>query len=180
MTSSVAAAAGAEVPSTQRQEHSEEPPRRPHDPHVQVAGYAPGCRPLHKSATRQPVRQEQWSCAESFWKATIYTVFFSIALRGSIYERCSAAVRAAAVGLQLHDRPCWPARRFFYDTKYFWIGCNRFPPCNYDVPRLVRLLYAAEFAYYLQASPVLSYPLKMLPPLECHCLHSPHDAGRGR
>lgn len=51
-----------------------------------------------------------------------------------------------------------PVRRFFYDTKYFWIGCNRFPPCNYDVPRLVRLLYAAEFAYYLQVSPVPCSP----------------------
>ena len=44
-------------------------------------------------------------------------------------------------------------RRFFYDTRYFWIGCTQFPPCNYDVPRLVRLLYSAEMAYYLQVRP---------------------------
>ena len=41
-------------------------------------------------------------------------------------------------------------RRFFRDTRYFWLGCTQFPPCNYPVSRGLRLLYALELAYYTQ------------------------------
>ena len=36
------------------------------------------------------------------------------------------------------------------DTKYFWIGCNRFPPCNYDIPPLLRFIYSLQLGFYLQ------------------------------
>ena len=42
---------------------------------------------------------------------------------------------------------------FFTDTRYFWLGCTEFPPCNYEVSRGLRLLYALELGYYLQAGP---------------------------
>ena len=36
------------------------------------------------------------------------------------------------------------------DTQYFWIGCNQFPPCNYSVPVLMRVMYSLELGFYLQ------------------------------
>jgi len=42
-------------------------------------------------------------------------------------------------------------RRFFTDTRYFWLGCTRFPPCNYPVSRSLRLLYCLQLGFYLQA-----------------------------
>ena len=41
-------------------------------------------------------------------------------------------------------------RSFFTDTRYFWLGCTEFPPCNYEVSRGLRLLYALELGYYIQ------------------------------
>ncbi len=41
---------------------------------------------------------------------------------------------------------------FFTDTRYFWLGCTEFPPCNYEVSRGLRLLYALELGYYVQVS----------------------------
>lgn len=68
---------------------------------------------------------------ESFWKASVYTGLVVVAFLASYREK------------------------FFYDTRYFWIGCTQFPPCNYHVPRGVRLLYSLEMAFYLQAVPTL-------------------------
>lgn len=42
------------------------------------------------------------------------------------------------------------AHRFVTDTTYFWRGCNQFPPCNYSVPLLMRLLYSMELGFYVQ------------------------------
>ena len=54
--------------------------------------------------------------------------------------------------------PCSSVRSFFRDTRYFWLGCTQFPPCNYKVSRGLRLLYAMELGYYLQASSLRSAP----------------------
>lgn len=45
---------------------------------------------------------------------------------------------------------CCLLRSFFTDTRYFWLGCTEFPPCNYEVSRGLRLLYALELGYYVQ------------------------------
>lgn len=54
--------------------------------------------------------------------------------------------------------PFSSVRSFFRDTRYFWLGCTQFPPCNYKVSRGLRLLYAMELGYYLQASSLRSAP----------------------
>ncbi|KAK9813659.1 hypothetical protein WJX73_002155 [Symbiochloris irregularis] len=83
---------------------------------------------------KAPTKAQQFKVykwKESSWKATAYTCLTLLAFLASYKER------------------------FFYDTRYFWIGCTQFPPCNYIVPRGVRLLYASELAFYLQAVPSL-------------------------
>ena len=47
---------------------------------------------------------------------------------------------------------CFRLCSFFTDTRYFWLGCTEFPPCNYEVSRGLRLLYALELGYYVQVS----------------------------
>ncbi|CAL8465112.1 g4647 [Coccomyxa elongata] len=70
---------------------------------------------------------------ESFWKASVYTVLVILGIYVSFNES------------------------FFTDTRYFWLGCTEFPPCNYEVSRGLRLLYALELGYYLQAVPSLIF-----------------------
>ena len=53
-------------------------------------------------------------------------------------------------------------RRFFTDTRYFWLGCTQFPPCNYPVSRGIRLLYALELAYYLQVRLIWPFSIFIL------------------
>ena len=85
---------------------------------------------------------------------------------------------------QLHAPPCqrlyspftagtnvWVhARRFFTDTRYFWLGCTRFPPCNYLVSRGLRLLYCLQMGFYLQARSAVT------PCLTFACLCTRHKA----
>jgi len=70
---------------------------------------------------------------EAAWKATFY---FSVIVLG--------------YNIIKHEK-------FVKDTSYFWRGCNRFPPCNYGVPLLMRLLYSLELGFYVQAIPYLIF-----------------------
>jgi hypothetical protein len=36
-------------------------------------------------------------------------------------------------------------------SRYFWLGCNHFPPCNLGVSRGVLLFYTIETGFYVQA-----------------------------
>ncbi len=40
---------------------------------------------------------------------------------------------------------------WFTDSRYWWLGCTHFPPCNLPVSRGVLLFYCAETGFYLQA-----------------------------
>ncbi|GLI70104.1 hypothetical protein VaNZ11_014883 [Volvox africanus] len=64
---------------------------------------------------------------ESCWKMTVYIAF---------------TVLATAVS--------W-GEVWFTDSRYWWLGCTRFPPCNLPVSRGVLLFYCAEAGFYLQA-----------------------------
>ena len=58
---------------------------------------------------------------------------------------------------------------FFTDTRYFWLGCTEFPPCNYEVSRGLRLLYALELGYYVQV--VDNTSLCVIPKRLCEQIH---------
>ncbi|PNH12629.1 ASC1-like protein 1 [Tetrabaena socialis] len=45
---------------------------------------------------------------------------------------------------------CW-GEVWFTDSRYWWLGCTRFPPCNLPVSRGLLLFYCAETGFYLQA-----------------------------
>ncbi|GIL87382.1 hypothetical protein Vretimale_1689 [Volvox reticuliferus] len=64
---------------------------------------------------------------ESCWKMTVYIAFTTLAIAVSWGE-------------------VW-----FTDSRYWWLGCTRFPPCNLPVSRGVLLFYCAEAGFYLQA-----------------------------
>ncbi|GLC47300.1 hypothetical protein PLESTB_001742600 [Pleodorina starrii] len=71
------------------------------------------------------VKLRKWN--ESCWKMTVYIAFTALAF---------------AV--------CW-GEVWFTDSRYWWLGCTRFPPCNLPVSRGVLLFYCAETGFYLQA-----------------------------
>ncbi|KXZ42818.1 hypothetical protein GPECTOR_116g350 [Gonium pectorale] len=64
---------------------------------------------------------------ESCWKMTVYIVFTTLAFV-----------------------VCW-GEVWFTDSRYWWLGCTHFPPCNLPVSRGVLLFYCAETGFYLQA-----------------------------
>jgi len=68
---------------------------------------------------------------ESAWKATFYIGVVAVGIAAAWHER------------------------FVTDTKHFWLGCDRFPPCNYSIPVLMRVMYSLELGFYLQAVPYL-------------------------
>lgn len=70
---------------------------------------------------------------ESSWKMSVYIVFSVIAFLASYKE-------------------IW-----FYDTRYFWLGCNHFPPCNLYVSKGVLLFYCLQTGFYLQAIHFLTF-----------------------
>ncbi|EFJ44272.1 hypothetical protein VOLCADRAFT_106486 [Volvox carteri f. nagariensis] len=73
----------------------------------------------------QARKLRKWN--ESCWKMTVYIAFTALAF---------------AV--------CW-GEIWFTDSRYWWLGCSRFPPCNLPVSRGVLLFYCAETGFYLQA-----------------------------
>lgn len=46
---------------------------------------------------------------------------------------------------------------WFTDSRYWWLGCTRFPPCNLPVSRGLLLFYCAETGFYLQAIHFLTF-----------------------
>jgi len=40
-------------------------------------------------------------------------------------------------------------RRWFTRSRALWEGCTQLP-CNYEVPKAVRLVYCLEMGHYLQ------------------------------
>ncbi len=38
-----------------------------------------------------------------------------------------------------------------FPLRYFWLGCNKFPPCNLSVSKGVLLFYAIETGFYAQS-----------------------------
>ncbi|KAJ9516842.1 hypothetical protein QJQ45_027257 [Haematococcus lacustris] len=73
----------------------------------------------------QEERVRKWN--ESCWKLTIYILFTSIAIGISIGEP------------------------WFWDTRYFWVGCSHFPPCNLLVTPGMLLFYCMQTGFYVQA-----------------------------
>ncbi|KAJ9516876.1 hypothetical protein QJQ45_027273, partial [Haematococcus lacustris] len=73
----------------------------------------------------QEERVRKWN--ESCWKLTIYILFTSIAISISIGEP------------------------WFWDTRYFWVGCSHFPPCNLLVTPGMLLFYCMQTGFYVQA-----------------------------
>lgn len=70
-------------------------------------------------------RLRKWN--ESCWKLTVYTFFTALAFFISFQEP------------------------WFWDTRYMWLGCNHFPPCNLHVPPKVLIFYCVQTGFYLQA-----------------------------
>mmetsp|Transcript_7478 Transcript_7478/g.19933 ORF Transcript_7478/g.19933 Transcript_7478/m.19933 type:complete len:322 (+) Transcript_7478:128-1093(+) len=64
---------------------------------------------------------------ESSWKLTIFITFTITAFLVSYGET------------------------WFYDTRFYWLGCNHFPPCNLTVSKGVLFFYALETGFYIQA-----------------------------
>ncbi|MEW5302342.1 MAG: hypothetical protein WDW38_000358 [Sanguina aurantia] len=64
---------------------------------------------------------------ESAWKLTAFTTFTLLALAVSVGEK------------------------WFTDSRYFWLGCSHFPPCNLTVSPGVLLFYALETGFYIQS-----------------------------
>ncbi|KAK9821601.1 hypothetical protein WJX81_004562 [Elliptochloris bilobata] len=92
--------------------------------------------PPYKKSDEQPTKEElnrlhKWK--ESAWKALVYCGLVALELYVCVNER------------------------FFSDTRYFWLGCTRFPPCTYPVSRGLRLLYSLQMGFYLQAVPSLVF-----------------------
>jgi hypothetical protein len=46
---------------------------------------------------------------------------------------------------------------WFTDSRYWWLGCTKFPPCNLPVSRGVLLFYCAETGFYIQAIHFLAF-----------------------
>jgi hypothetical protein len=46
---------------------------------------------------------------------------------------------------------------WFYDTRYLWLGCTHFPPCNLYVNHKVLLFYCVQTGFYLQAIHFLAF-----------------------
>ncbi|CAL5229488.1 g12821 [Coccomyxa viridis] len=100
------------------------------------ASFFPSRTELKKSDVKpdyEDLNSRLFKYKESFWKAAVYTVLVALGVYVSINES------------------------FFTDTRYFWLGCTEFPPCNYEVSRGLRLLYALELGYYVQAIPSLIF-----------------------
>ncbi|KAG2429637.1 hypothetical protein HXX76_010867 [Chlamydomonas incerta] len=76
-------------------------------------------------------KMRKW--CESCWKMTIYIAFTTLALV-----------------------VCW-GEVWFTDSRYWWLGCTRFPPCNLPVSRGLLLFYCAETGFYLQAIHFLAF-----------------------
>ncbi|MEW5308392.1 MAG: hypothetical protein WDW38_000358 [Sanguina aurantia] len=72
-----------------------------------------------------PERMRKWK--ESAWKLTAFTTFTLLALAVSVGEK------------------------WFTDSRYFWLGCSHFPPCNLTVSPGVLLFYALETGFYIQS-----------------------------
>lgn len=76
-------------------------------------------------AQEDPERLRKWN--ESFWKMSIYIIFTTTA-----FAVCYGEVWAT-------------------DSRFWWLGCTRFPPCNLPVSRGVLLFYCLETGFYLQS-----------------------------
>mmetsp|Transcript_10181 Transcript_10181/g.21773 ORF Transcript_10181/g.21773 Transcript_10181/m.21773 type:complete len:318 (-) Transcript_10181:652-1605(-) len=72
-----------------------------------------------------PERMRKWN--ESFWKLCCFSSFTTMALLVSHTEK------------------------WFWDTRYYWLGCSHFPPCNMIVSKGVLLFYCIETGFYLQS-----------------------------
>ena len=72
--------------------------------------------------------------------------------------RCAGTLMTAFTAVSATRFRCCK-RRFITDTRYFWIGCNQFPPCNYEVPLLIRTMYSLELGFYVQVSVTNPLPL---------------------
>ncbi|KAK9824507.1 hypothetical protein WJX72_010967 [[Myrmecia] bisecta] len=91
--------------------------------------------PNTKKSDEPPTPQQRltvFKFQESAWKAVIYVSFAALAMLASYNER------------------------FLTDRHYFWKGCKGLP-CNYNVSKLIRLLYCLELGFYAQAIPVLLF-----------------------
>ena len=64
---------------------------------------------------------------ECFWKMTYY-------------------LGSTVLGLMISYREDW-----FLDTRYFWLGCNHFPPCNLYVSKGVLFFYCLSTGWYIQS-----------------------------
>ena len=64
---------------------------------------------MHLGRKPDPAKLQKWT--ESCWKLTVYVLFTSLAFLVSYRE-------------------VW-----FLDSRYFWLGCNHFPPCNLFVTK---------------------------------------------
>ncbi|GFR45454.1 hypothetical protein Agub_g6851 [Astrephomene gubernaculifera] len=84
-----------------------------------------GGDPKRTDTPADAAKLRKWN--ESCWKMTVYITFTALAFAVSWGE-------------------IW-----FTDSRYWWLGCNRFPPCNLPVSRGVLLFYCAETGFYLQA-----------------------------
>mmetsp|Transcript_10474 Transcript_10474/g.18301 ORF Transcript_10474/g.18301 Transcript_10474/m.18301 type:complete len:315 (+) Transcript_10474:3-947(+) len=95
---------------------------------------------------KQKERLKKWN--ESFWKMSIFLSFTILALAISVGE-------------------LW-----FWDTRYFWLGCNQFP-CNLTVSRGLLVFYCIETGFYIQAIHFLAvHEVRRKDWLECmihHC-----------
>ncbi len=59
---------------------------------------------------------------------------------------CQQSVNTqTASGMLFHLR----RRRWFTRSRALWEGCTQLP-CNYEVPKAVRLVYCLEMGHYLQ------------------------------
>ncbi|KAG2487445.1 hypothetical protein HYH03_014012 [Edaphochlamys debaryana] len=70
---------------------------------------------------------------ESCWKMCVYIAFTTLA-----FVVCYGEV-------------------WFTDSRYWWLGCTHFPPCNLPVSRGVLLFYCAETGFYMQAIHFLAF-----------------------
>lgn len=82
-------------------------------------------RGITGTKAEQADRLRKW--CESMWKMSIYILFTTMAYlvaRGNVW---------------------------FADTRHYWLGCSKFPPCNLSVDKGVLLFYCVETGFYLQA-----------------------------
>uniref|UniRef100_A0A7S0YMV2 TLC domain-containing protein n=1 Tax=Polytomella parva TaxID=51329 RepID=A0A7S0YMV2_9CHLO len=84
-----------------------------------------GMRILGRQGEISPKTLSKWT--ESCWKLTGFTTFSTLAFFVSYGE-------------------VW-----FTDSRYWWLGCTHFPPCNLPVSRGLLLYYCFETGFYMEA-----------------------------